>query len=304
MSFVEQALKKMQAAARGGGDEAGPRAMPTGPVAALGRAPETSIAAVGQRRAAAGGGRILNINRGNLRAAGLIPPESQERQLAQQYRQIKRPLIANAIGRGTPRLDRGQLIMVASALPGEGKSFTSLNLALSIAMDKDVRVLLIDADVAKPRISSLLSIDGERGLLDALREPAVELDDLVVPTDIPGLSVLPSGRRSEQATELLASARMVEVLQGLIQRDPNLIVVLDSPPLLLTTESQALAQVAGQILVVVRADATSHREVLDALSYLASRPCVSLVLNQSVSAAMAGYYYHGYGTPPESSSGS
>jgi exopolysaccharide/PEP-CTERM locus tyrosine autokinase len=212
-------------------------------------------------------------------------------------------LVANAIGRGTPKLPHGQLIMVASAMPGEGKTFTSLNLAFSMSLEKDAHVLLVDADVAKPHVSRLLGLAEEPGLLDALADPVLDAEALVMGTDVPNLAVLPAGHREEHATELLASARMEEIMRRIAEADPARIVVFDSPPLLLTTESRALAEAAGQVVLVVRADTTPQHVVLDALSYLPEGKNIFLLLNQSVQGGRSGYYY-GYGYASGSASGS
>jgi protein-tyrosine kinase len=220
-----------------------------------------------------------------------LAPEEEEYQLAQQYRQIKRPLIVGAVGRGAPRLPNGHVIMIASALAGEGKTFTALNLALSMSIEKDIHVLLVDADVAKPLLSGLLGLGAAPGLLDVLRDSRLDVESVILRTNIPNLSVLPAGRHSQEATELLASARMEEVVRAIAQHDERRLALLDSPPLLLTTESPALAQVAGQVVMVVRAGVTPRQAVLAALTYVGTHPAVSLVLNQCRMSAPAAYYY-------------
>ncbi|AMN47463.1 hypothetical protein ACG33_10185 [Steroidobacter denitrificans] len=239
--------------------------------------------------------RVVKIDRQALRSQGLLPPEHQERTLADQYRQIKRPLIANAIGRGgAEKLPRGQLIMVASAMPGEGKTFTSVNLALSLALEKDLSVLLIDADAPKPHLNRALGVAGEPGLLELLRDESLDPETLIIPTDVPTLAMLPIGTSSETTTELLASHRMEEIMKQLAGNNPRRIIVIDSPPLLLTSESRVLAEVAGQVVLVVRANCTPQQSVLDAISHLGEDKSIGLLLNQSTDAASAGYYY-GYG---------
>jgi exopolysaccharide/PEP-CTERM locus tyrosine autokinase len=242
-----------------------------------------------------GHGKTIRVDRIGLRGAGLIPPENQERRIANEYRHIKRPLIASAIGRGGEPLVNGRLIMVASALPGDGKTFTSMNLALSIALEKDVSVLLVDADVAKPHISTTFGVAKEPGLVDALANPQLDIESLVIPTDLTGLSILPAGRTNESATELLASDRMVQIVAALGRADARRIVVFDSPPLLLTSESRALADVVGQIVLVVRAGATSKSAVHDALALLGDDVPVGIVLNQAVVGSGDGYYGYNYG---------
>jgi protein-tyrosine kinase len=284
MSLVEKALRKLQ------------QSTPRVPVKA-GSAAEIEIDVqppperAGERATPSGLGEPVVMETGALRTAGLLPPQAEEHQLAQQYRRVKRPLIASAIGRGAPRVPGGQLIMVTSALEGEGKTFTSINLALSMSIDKDAHVVLVDADVAKPQISRLLGLGDAEGLLDALRRTDLDVERLIRPTDVPNLSILPAGTRSAEATELLASARMEQVTAALAERDRQRIVLFDSPPLLHTTESHALAQSMGQVVVVVRAETTSQPILLDALKLLEGHRAVSLVLNQSIKSATTAYYY-------------
>jgi len=304
MSLVELALRKMQAGAKSPPARARESAAPgstatAGPKLAQGvvgevvhapRPADHSTAALHRSD------KFVRIDRDALRTQGLMPPEQQERVLADQYRHIKRPLIARATGRGAEPVPRGQLIMMASAMPGEGKTFTSINLALSMALEKDVSVLLVDADVPKPHISRTFGVENEPGLLDVLRDEAANVESLILTTDVPGLNVLSVGRRSENATELLSSAHMDEAMSQLVRNDPTRIVLIDSPPLLLTSEASALAQCAGQVVVVIRAGFTPQQAVLDALGYLGENKQVGLVLNQSLNAPVAGYYY-GYGDP-------
>jgi exopolysaccharide/PEP-CTERM locus tyrosine autokinase len=294
MSVVEKTLQKLQDARQKRPDPA----------------PELSLAKADSAAPAAGQGAPapaerhalaaphhppIVLDRPKLRALGLLPPEEQERRLSSQYRKIKRPLIAGAIGRGEERLPKGYMIMLASAMSGEGKTFTALNLALSIAREKDLRVLLIDADVAKPHLSRTFGLEGEPGLLDVLREPQMNVEAVIRRTDVPTLTFLPAGKSSADATELLASRRMEEVAALLGKHDDHRMVIFDSPPLMQTTESPALVQVVGQILVVVRAEWTPQPVLLDALENLQDHPAVSLMLNQSMRSETSAYYYYGYG---------
>jgi exopolysaccharide/PEP-CTERM locus tyrosine autokinase len=288
MSVIETAIKKLQSSR--GADSRKTSASPIAIGTLIGSG-AAARRAEGEQPAETAPARHVDIDQQALRAAGLLPPENQDRALAQQYRRIKRPLIDRALGRGTTRLPHGNLIMLASAMPGEGKTFMSLNLALSMTFEEDIRVLLVDADVAKPHISKLLGVEGQPGLLDALRDPKQDIESLIFRTSIPGLTILSAGKQSENATELLASTRMQQVFSQMSERDPFRIVLFDSPPLLLTTESLALAHVPGQIVVVVCAEKTPQRTVLDALTQLGQDKPVSLVLNQSVRASQSNYYY-------------
>jgi exopolysaccharide/PEP-CTERM locus tyrosine autokinase len=242
----------------------------------------------------------LAIDLETLRQAGLVPAEEDERRLMEQYRHIKRPLIANinANGRGATSLLNRHLIVIASAMPGEGKTFTAINLALSMAMEKDVQVVLVDADVAKPQLTQMLRSSEAPGLLDALSDESLDIERVVLATDVPNLALVPAGRRSLQATELLASARMARIASDLVRHDRRRIVLFDSPPLLLTNESQVLTSVAGQIVVVVRAAMTPQPVVLDALELVQGEAPIYLVLNQSLRAPSGAYsYYHSYAQP-------
>jgi protein-tyrosine kinase len=286
MSLVERALKKLQES----------RATPPGVTppgvtqvsAQPARAPAPPAAPAPARIPA----RVISVDRAALRAAELLPAETEERRLAQEYRQIKRPLIDTAMGRGTQGLTNGHVILVASALPGDGKTFTAINLALSMALEKDISVLLVDADVAKRHLARVFGVAEEQGLMDVLRDGNLDVESLILPTDVPGLSILPAGRSSDTNTELLASARMESVIRQLGAADANRIVVLDSPPLLLTTESRVLATLAGQVVLVVRANWTPQQAVLDAVQLIGEERTTGVVLNQSEDPMRRGYYQH------------
>jgi exopolysaccharide/PEP-CTERM locus tyrosine autokinase len=303
MSLVERALTKMR--------ESGKTLTPTMPgtaqqaARAVAAEPPPSLARlVPELRddVSTGSSKVVQVNRRSLRANGLLAPEDQERRLADEYRQIKRPVIASAMGRGTEKLPKGHLVMVASAIPGEGKTFSSINLALSLSLEKDINVLLVDADAPKPHITRTFGLEEEPGLLDVLRDETMRVEDLIVRTDVRGLSILPAGKQSETATELLASERMEQIAAQLGAHDPNRIVLFDSPPLLLTSESRVLANLVGQIVLVVRAGFTTQQMVQEAISFLGEGRAIGLVLNQCEVETKAGYYY-GYASPGNGSSG-
>jgi exopolysaccharide/PEP-CTERM locus tyrosine autokinase len=250
--------------------------------------------------------RIVNIDKEALRAMRLMPPATQERRAASQYQRIKRPLVAMALGKTDPPIENGHLIMLASALPGEGKTFTSINLAMSLAREKDIEVLLVDADVAKPHVSRVLGVDGERGLLDLLADGNLHPESVILDSNVPGLSILPAGKRTETATELLASERMREIAAELaVSEGGRRIVLFDSPPLLLSTESQALAGSIGQVVLIVRADSTPRSAVMSAIESLGDNKPISLILNQSSLEPDASHYGYGaYGDAPFSDASS
>jgi exopolysaccharide/PEP-CTERM locus tyrosine autokinase len=238
----------------------------------------------------------VTVSLAALRAQGLFPFPEQERRLSAEYRQIKRPILA-AI-RGREAVPNGRLLVIASALPGEGKSFTSINLAMSLALEKDASVLLVDGDLAKSQVSRAFGVQEEPGLMDLLLNPSLDSATAIIPTSINGLSILPAGSECATTTELLTSSRMEEVVAELQSRDPTRIVLFDSPPLLLTSESRALIAIAGQIVIVVRAEQTTHAAVLDALAAVGTEKKVGLVLNHCELGAHQFYYGYGeYGAP-------
>lgn len=239
----------------------------------------------------------VRIHLDGLRARGMVVPNGPATQSAHEYRVIKRPLLRNAFGRhGQEAVRNGKRIMVTSALPGEGKSFTSVNLAMSIAAERDHGVLLIDADVAQPTIPRELGIHADTGLMDWLIDGGPDLSRLVLPTNVETLLLLPAGRRDEHATEWLASDAMSRLLDELSTRYPDYVLIFDSPPLLVTTEARVLASYMGQIVMVVESGRTPREAVTQALSTIGSNEIVGLVLNKAHNIESNGYYQgYGYG---------
>jgi protein-tyrosine kinase len=290
MSVIENTLKRLQGQRPPGSPPAAADAKGYGTVIAAGAAKRRDSPAEG-----APSEQAIAIDQNALRAAGMLPPVHQEHEIAQQYRRIKRPLINNALGRGVGQLASGNIIMITSAVPGEGKTFMSLNLALSMRLEEDITVLLVDGDVVNPRFTQILGLESRPGLLDLAKDAALSAEMVIVPTDLPGLSFLPAGRQEPNATELVASARMHQVVSKLGSDNPARLVLFDSAPLLVTTESQALAHFAGQVVVVVHADQTPQHVVYDALETLPQDKPVFLVLNQITRHSHSGYYYE-YGS--------
>jgi receptor protein-tyrosine kinase len=239
--------------------------------------------------------RQVSIDLARLAQLGFVTPEDPRSQIAEEFRIIKRPLIRNATGKSAGPIRNGNLIMITSALPGEGKSSTALNLAISIAMEVDSTVLLVDADVAKPSIPQLLDIQPDRGLLDVLVDGNIDLSDLLLGTNVERLRLLPSGTAHPRATELLASDAMNRLLADMASRYADRIIIFDSPPLLLTTEARVLASYMGQIVFVVEAEHTLQSAVKQALATIEACPVKLLLLNKSQLGSSGSYYgYHGH----------
>ena len=229
-----------------------------------------------------------------LAKSGFVTPDSPRSRIADEFRIIKRPLIANASGKGMAPIKNGNLIMVTSAVPGEGKTFSAINLAMSIAMELDQTVLLVDADVARPSLPRVLGLPSGKGLLDVLQSKSFDLDQALMRTNVERLAILTSGTQHARATELLASDAMDRLLDEIATRYSNRIVVFDSPPLLSTTESRVLATHMGQIVFVVQAEATLQSDVKRALATIEACPVKMILLNQARTVAQGAYGY-GYG---------
>jgi exopolysaccharide/PEP-CTERM locus tyrosine autokinase len=238
--------------------------------------------------------KAIELSAAAMAAARVFPPGSGPVGQAGQFRTMKRPLIKNVADLRAAGQHRSNLIMVTSALAGEGKSFTAANLAMSMATELDHTVLLVDADVARPSIARMLGFQATLGLLDVL-EGSVALQDVLLATNVDKLSILPSGTPRPRATEILASESMRGLLEEMAERYEDRIIIFDSPPLLLTTEAGVLASQMGQIVMVVKADSTPQTAVERALAGIASHPVKLLVLNQVHQKMMSGTgYSYGY----------
>ena len=235
----------------------------------------------------------ITFNVEELRVQGVMPPEEHVHLLTDQFRRIKWPILEVALARVAADGRHANRVMVTSSVAGEGKTFTSFNLAQGIARERDCSVLLVDADVAKRHLTEMLKLGERQGLMDAIADSSLDVESLVLGTSVPGLSVLPAGRRSSSAPELFASHRMVELVEQLGRSDPQRVVLFDSSPLLATNESQVLGKIVDQIVMVVRAEFTTHPMVVEAIGYL-EKSKVRCVLNQAKASRQTEYYYGYY----------
>lgn len=240
----------------------------------------------------------VSISRAHLATQNLIIPDGPVTGLSEEFRIVKRQLLLAARGgKGVDVVAHGERILVCSANPDEGKTYCATNLALSMASEKDNRVLLIDADFAKPSVLTRLGIDPHPGFMDALADSSCDVESLVLTTDIDGLSVLPAGSRTNQDTEYLAASRSADIIDQLTRNDPSRIIIFDSPPALAASPASVLALHVGQILMVVHADVTTDSALRDALNLLSGCEHVQLLLNRtkfSPTGRKFGNYY-GYG---------
>lgn len=227
-------------------------------------------------RAVAFCGPFATIDRDHLRDGGFLVPENTVTGLLEEFRIVKREILADARAEDTSLARR---ILVCSPHTGEGKTYCATNLAIALAAERDLEVLLVDADVVKPSVCQRLGIDADMGLMDALADAAVRPETLVIKTDIPGLFVLPAGTANVLDAEYLASARTGEVLDRLTAGAPDRILILDTPPALAAAPAAELAQHVGQAVLVVRADETSRAALEDAQQLLSACSDIKLLLN-------------------------
>jgi protein-tyrosine kinase len=245
-------------------------------------------------------GGIVKIPFKELRELGMLTPAIPRSAIAEEYRTIKRPLLINIAGDSvTPPIPNGNLIMVTSALEGDGKTFSSICLSLSISMERDKHVLFVDADTAKAEAGRMLGVPSTSpGLIDVLENKGAKAADFILSTNVDKLRILPAGGVHTHANELLASARMRQLMLELSDEDPNRVIVFDSPPLLLTTEAAVLASFMGQIVFVVSADMTPQYAVTQAIEHIGEEKMVGMVLNRARRRINPYYYTYGYGGGP------
>ncbi|PCH96589.1 MAG: exopolysaccharide biosynthesis protein [Gammaproteobacteria bacterium] len=235
------------------------------------------------------------INGESLDKRGFIFSPKSAHHIQEEFRHIKRKLLNNAFGPASKTLRHSNLIMVTSSSANEGKTFISINLALSIALEQDKTVLLIDADVLRPSLHRELEFDLKKGLLEFLLDEVSSLSDIIYNTNIPNLKLIPAGKPHHLTNELLASARMATLAEELAERYPDRIVIFDCPPILGVTETPVLSSLVGQAIVVVEESKTKVDNVIKAVSQLDEDIAIGLVMNKTVRSKKDEYGYYGYG---------
>lgn len=228
----------------------------------------------------------------------LVPGSSLGPDVRNEYRRIKRPLLSNAFGKTAALVDQGNLIAITSSAPGEGKSYTAVNLALSFAQERDNTVLLIDCDVTKQGLSRMLGVEKRRpDFTDLLASDKLSVGDALLHTDIPGLVLLPAGKPHEYITEMVASQRMTRLVNEIATRYNDRIVIFDAPPMLASPQAQVMTGLVGQVVFVIEAGKTPHSVVQESLEMIPKEKAIGLVLNKSESLSNRGTYYYNYYTP-------
>ena len=292
MSIVEKAIEKLKALQPDSPLSPQAQAAVPRPVSTIERAQEKAQTV----DRAAETAPAWHVDHMALKRAGLLAVDATANdRLADELRRIKRPLIRNAIGESAEVTVHPGRIMVTSALPGEGKTFTAMNLALSLARELDFEVLLVDGDIPKAHITRVLGLEKHAGLMDVLADERLQPDEIIVRTDIPNLMVVPVGERHRLTAELFGSLRMDYVLEELGGRNRRRLVVFDSSPLLATSEAAVLASHMGQVVMVVAAGRTAQHLVNSALQRLDNAQYVGLILNMSRLPASENHYDSYYG---------
>lgn len=285
MSIIQKAAQRLEELQRAGVPVPGgaPTAVP------LSRAIERRAAPAPAKRSSE-----VQLDLDRLASEGFLVLSHSRSLLAEEFRHIKQPLLRNVREMQADPSKRGGLIMVTSALPREGKTFCAINLALSMAMEVDTSVLLVDADVVRPAVLERLGLPPARGFMDVLADPSLDLADVMMKTNVPKLTVLPAGTRNALSTELLGSDAMDRMLAELANRYADRVIIFDAPPLLLTSEARVLAERLGQVVMVVEAGATSRAAVTEAFAAVEQCPKVMTVLNkcaEPLADNRYGYYY-------------
>src|SRR5260221_10917248 len=254
-------------------------------------APAAPALGAGTRRP----GPYVTLDLGKLQVAGFVTPTGSRTRIVEEFRVIKRPILLRAFATGEERIESGNLMMVTSAKPGEGKTFTAINLAMSMASERDIHVLLVDADVQRPSVFQVLGLPPQKCLLDVLSDSNLSPADLLTRTNIRNLTLMAAGTPSLATTELLASQKMISLMQEIATRYQDRIVILDAPPVLASSEPSVLALHVGQIILVVEAGKTGRRAVEQTLTYIGGCPNISIVFNKADSGSgrdeFGGYGY-------------
>lgn len=236
----------------------------------------------------------VEIDLQNLSERNFVAIATERRLIYEEFRVIKRKLINNAFGPLSSSMKHPNLILVTSSRPGEGKTFTSVNLALSIALEQDKTVLLVDADVLRPNVSRTLQISTPRGLTDYLSKDDLDVSDIMYSTNVERLKLITAGKPHHLSTELLASDKMMELVEEFASRYPDRIVIFDAPPLLGVNETSVMAGMCGQAVVVLEENKTKLDELDKAISMLPKDLAVGFVINKAYYSRDKGYGY-GYG---------
>lgn len=238
--------------------------------------------------------QFVHIDQRKLYAEGFVVPQGVSNQIAEEFRIIKRPLLLKAFPREGAREANEHVMMVTSARPGEGKTFTAINLSMSIATEPDLNVLLIDTDSHNRDLETRLGLKVEKGLLDVLADESMSISDVILRTNIPNFSIIPCGQRHSTETELLASQRMEDVVEDLSRRYADRVIIFDTVPALASSVASVLALHVGQVVIVIEAEVTQRQAVAETIGLVSGCPNVNLLLNKCQYRETDSFGYYGY----------
>lgn len=242
-----------------------------------------------------GDSKFLHIDLRKLYSEGYVSPEGLGNRISEEFRVIKRPLLLNAFPRTGEKPPKSHVIMVTSAKPGEGKTFTAINLGMSIASEPDLNVLLIDTDSHNQDMEQRLGIDkGRPGILDVLAGNSLSISDVILRTNVPNFSVIPCGQRHSMETELLASQRMVDMVEDIARRYPDRVIIFDTVPALASSVAGVLSMHVGQVVIIVEAENTQRQALDETIAQVSGCKNVSLLLNKCRHQEAGGFGYYGY----------
>lgn len=238
--------------------------------------------------------RTVDLNYSYLKKLGILVPKNNNIMLSEQYRRIKRQILINAFDTGNKKVRNPNIVLITSAAPEEGKSFTSLNLSFSVTNEFNNTVLFIDADLPRHSSTNRLGLSGEEGLTDFLLDESKDISDVLLRTDIPNLSIITAGRKSDWTPEILASKRMSRFLDDLSQRYHDRLVIIDAPPLLQDSSASVLSRIVGQVILVVEAEKTPQHVVQEAVETIEDAQYIGLILNKSNQRDESKYNYYAH----------
>lgn len=235
--------------------------------------------------------KYFDIDLDRLRENGFVSLENARTLINEEYREIKRKLLQNAFGPLASTIASSNIIMVSSARPSEGKTFTATNLAISIAAEQDKTVLLVDADVLKPNVLRTLGLEPADGLMEYLLGKVSDLSEVIYHTNIPKLKIIPAGKSHHLSTELLASTVMKDTVAEFSSRYSDRVVIIDTPPLVGINESAVLANLAGQAVIVTEEGRSKMSDIRHAVDRLNPDMAIGFVVNKSTQFSEKGGYY-------------
>ena len=234
-----------------------------------------------------------------LARKGFVATDSKRQIINEEYRVIKRKLLDTAFGPLSKSLRNSNIIMVTSARQGEGKTFTAINLALSIALEQDKTVLLVDADVLRPNVMKSLELKNEQGLIEFLLGEKEDLAEVMYRTNLDKLSIITAGKSHHLTAELLASERMFLAVEEFANRYTDRIVIVDTPPLLGVNETAILANLAGQAIIVAEESKTKLVDIGYAVKHLREEMAIGFVVNKTERGNQEGGYGYYYAKPTQ-----